>query len=115
MAAKIIYIPFATTKHTKDMLEGKYANLIISPVEIIEPSNSFFCEHNEFLCNIEGYTPDDFREYYLKVCKQKKINLNGNLGVGGLELTYVFNSSTPNNNIAMLMHKSDTWSGLFKR
>jgi hypothetical protein len=113
--AKIIYIPFATTKHAKDILEGRYANLIISPVEFIEPSNSFFCEHNEFLCNIEGYTPDDFKEYYLKVCEQKKINLNGNLGVGGLELTYVFNSSTPNNNIAMLMHKSDTWSGLFKR
>lgn len=113
--ARIIYIPFAAIPNSINYLEKKYKNLIIHPVEIIEPAHSFFCESNDFLKYADELTPQQFKDFYLTLCKSKKININGNLGVGGLELTYVFSSSTPNNNLAMLMHKNDDWSGLFTR
>lgn len=113
--AHIIYIPFAAVLEAVETLQNKYNNLTILPIEKIEPSNSFFCGSNDFLRYTPGLTPELFRDFYLNLCKENRINLHGNLGVGKLELTYVFNASTPNNNLAMLMHKGNGWSGLFKR
>lgn len=111
----IIYIPFAAVLEAVETLQNKYSNLTILPVEKIKPSNSFFCESNDFLRYTPELTPELFRDFYLNLCKKNRINLHGNLGVGKLELTYVFNASTPNNNLAMLTHKGNGWSGLFKR
>lgn len=111
----IIYIPFAAVRSSAQKLDEKYGNLVIYPVELIDDTNKFFCESNDFLCYANDITPTQFRDFYLKLCKDNKINLNGNLGIGELELTYIFSSSTPNNNLAMLMHKGENWSGLFTR
>ncbi|WJM81636.1 phosphoribosyltransferase-like protein [Pectobacterium brasiliense] len=112
---KIIYIPFAAVKDTVIRLQKTLSNVIISPVEIIDDTHNFFCESNDFLSFMNDFNYDEFRSFYLDVCKAKKINLHGNLGVGELSLTYIFSSSTPNNNLAMLMHRDTSWSGLFKR
>lgn len=112
---KIIYIPFAAVRNTAQRIQEELSNVIVHPVEIIDDTHNFFCESNEFLNFINDFDYDAFKDFYLGVCRDKKINLHGNLGVGELALTYIFSSSTPNNNLAMLMHRDKSWSGLFKR
>jgi hypothetical protein len=112
---KIIYMPFAAVSASYKELESKYSNLIISPVEVITGEHSFFSENNRLLNKAELFTSEDFKIFYLDFCQRKGINVQDKLGKGELALTYVFNNSTPNNNLAVLWHKEDGWHTLFKR
>lgn len=112
---KIIYLPFAAVSRSYTQLEEKYENLIISPVEIIKDEHSFFTDTNRLLNQSPNFTPDTFKSFYLEFCRKKGINVNDKLGKGELALTYIFNDSTPNNNLAVLWHKEDGWHTLFKR
>lgn len=112
---KFIYIPFSAINKTYLDLEKKFDNLVIKPVEIIDESHGFFTKENKMLRAVEGLTEEDFKKFYLHVCKSKGICINGNLGYGGFELTYLFSKSTPNNNISMIIHKDENWNELFKR
>ncbi|MBT0384038.1 phosphoribosyltransferase-like protein [Morganella morganii] len=111
----IIYIPFAAVSNIYKNLELKYSNLIISPVEVIMENHSFFSSENRFLNKKECFTSEDFKELYLDFCRKKSIKVEDKLGKGELALTYVFNNSTPNNNLAILWHRDDGWNTLFKR
>lgn len=112
---KVFYIPFVAVENSYKNLESEHANLFIRPVEVIDSSHMFFSKSNIALNVIDSLSHEDFKEFYLNLCNENNINIDGNLGKGGLELTYVFNNSTPNNNLSILVHHNDQWNQLFKR
>ncbi|RRZ86995.1 hypothetical protein [Erwinia sp. 198] len=112
---KVFYIPFVAVANSYKDLESEYENLFIRPVEVIDASHMFFSKNNIALNVIDSLSHEDFKAFYLNLCRKNKINIDGNLGKGNLELTYVFNNSTPNNNLSILVHHNDQWNQLFKR
>lgn len=113
---KILYIPFAAVSESYKTLVNKYHNLIIIPVEVITEKHGLFCDDNRLFEKKGSFTHKDFRDFYLRFCHENNINIVDKLGKGDLALTYIFNGSTPNNNLAVLWHRADNnWENLFKR
>lgn len=112
---KIIYIPLAAHEKSTSLLNEKYNNLIVHPVEKISKECEFFSEHNKYLNNKDISTPEEFLSYYLDFCENKKIKITNKLGHGNMGLTYCFSESTPNNNLSLLSYKDSSWSALLKR
>lgn len=112
---KVIYIPFAAVTNSYNLLNDKYDNLVIHPVEKITDNHNFFSTDNRLINKDDIFCSESFKELYLDFCKRKNINLKDKLGKGELALTYMFSNSTPNNNLAVLWHKDDNWHTLFKR
>ncbi|MBY7857082.1 hypothetical protein KW419_02255 [Vibrio fluvialis] len=117
LGVKILYFPFAAYKNSYEEINKQYKNIIICPVEVINDSESLFSEKNiAFFGKMhQEYTPEELKELYIKMCKKKKIKSKMLLGHGDLALTYFFNDSVPNNNIAALWYDSDTWTKLAGR
>ncbi|MBE4609652.1 phosphoribosyltransferase-like protein [Vibrio navarrensis] len=114
---KILYFPFAAYNDSYEEINKKYNNVIVCPVEVINDSESLFSEKNiAFFGKVhQEYTPDELKELYIGMCKRKNIKSTILLGYGDLALTYFFNDSVPNNNIAALWYDSDTWTKLAGR
>lgn len=68
---KFIYIPFSAVNKTYQDLEGKFDNLVIKPVEIIDESHSFFTKENKMLGAVEGLTEEDFKNSIFMCAKAK--------------------------------------------
>ncbi|MEL4277242.1 hypothetical protein AAEH77_11960 [Shewanella xiamenensis] len=108
---KIIFCPFAAQEVGLKKIKAEYPDIIISPVEILDESSGLFSQHNKML-NQEHV---EFKEFYLKTCQKYSIKTSMKLGHGELALTYCFNDSSPNNNIAALWYQGESWNSLIQR
>lgn len=117
LGIKVIYFPFAAYQESIESIHANYTNIIVSPVEILTSSDSLFSEENFAFFNKfhSENTSEELKKFYLDMCRIKKINTRDVLGFGDLALTYFFNNSVPNNNIAALWYDSDTWTQLVGR
>ncbi|PML78822.1 phosphoribosyltransferase-like protein [Enterovibrio norvegicus] len=117
LGIKVIYFPFAAYQESITSIHSKYKNIIVCPVEVLTESESLFSQDNVAFFNKfhSENTSEDIREFYLKMCSNKNILAKDVLGFGELSLTYLFNNSVPNNNIAALWYDSDTWTQLVGR
>lgn len=114
---KIYYFPFAAYKDSYELLNNVHNNIYINPVEIITENESLFSENNLAFFNRfhSENSPEELKKYYLDICIKYNIRASDKLGFGELALTYIFNNSMPNNNIALLWYKSSCWNKLVAR
>lgn len=110
---KIIFIPFAAIRESALKIQGKYKNLIIHPVEYLDEQHAFFSPLNNMINRADFYSHEDFKVFYLELCRAKKIETP--LGFGDYGLSYVLSNSTPNNNLSLLWFENNNWDRLFKR
>ena len=110
-----IYCPLSAIENSYLYLNNKYENIKIHPIEIINNGSNFFNENNEMLTvkSKDGHLK--FKKIYLELCKTTNKKINNPLGFGEEELTYLFNNSTPNNNLTLLTYKDEHWKNLAVR
>lgn len=108
---KIIYCPFAAQEKGIEKIKTKYPNIIIAPVETLDENSGLFSKNNKMF-NQEHIR---FKDIYLETCQKYNIKTKDKLGYGDLALTYCFNDSSPNNNIAALWYQSESWNSLVQR
>jgi hypothetical protein len=107
----VIYAPLVAHEDGIKLINAKYPDLKISPVETLTAqSHSFF----------KNYFPnevDNARQFYIDMISQRKFKFthDNKFGFGNLELTYCFEHATPNNSLQILYAGFDNWNPLFKR
>ncbi|MGR5281618.1 phosphoribosyltransferase-like protein [Photobacterium damselae] len=110
-----IYIPYAAFEDSINELNSKYNNIDIKPVEVLSKEHSFFSEKNEAFGTNDEELAENLKSMYLNICEKYGINVKEPLGFGDHALTYIFNNSTPNNNLPLLSYNGDNWNKLFTR
>jgi hypothetical protein len=113
----ILYCPFAANKSGLTDISKKYPTIDIMPVEILSEENGLFSTSNKLFYQNEICRADDFKTFYKTLCTDRNFKMKNAdlLGKGELALTYLFNDSTPNNNIAALWYGDKDWNKLAKR
>lgn len=111
------YFPLAGIESSTIRLNEKYKNIKIIPVEILTNAQSLFSsENNAFRTNTPPPTEELLKQFYLDICRTRKIKTKMKVGYGDFALTYLFKDSTPNNNIAMLWYdEKSVWTKLTGR
>ncbi|WP_324012197.1 phosphoribosyltransferase-like protein [Aeromonas hydrophila] len=111
------YFPLAGIESSAIKLNKKYENIKIIPVEMLTDAQSLFsCENNAFRNNNTPPTEGLLKQFYLDICKERKIKTKMKVGYGDFALTYLFKDSIPNNNIAMLWYdEKSVWTKLTGR
>ncbi|BCV34022.1 hypothetical protein [Shewanella algae] len=117
LGLNILYCPFAANTEGLDRIRDTYDKIDVLPVEILEKRNGLFSEENKLFHLEDICRAEEFKIFYHSMCKDRdfKIDENEFLGKGNLALTYLFNDSTPNNNIAALWYGDKNWKRLVKR
>lgn len=115
MGFKIIYIPLAGHVNGIELIQKKYKNIIVSPVERLDCNHSFFSAENRLLNSKNISSLNEFETFYKAFCKKQKFKLKDTTGHDGMALTYCFYDSTPNNNLALLWYKDEHWPEFFTR
>lgn len=117
LGLNILYCPFAANIDGLNYIKNKYKNIDIIPVEILSEKNGLFSQSNNLFQQDDNCNANEFRQFYLDMCKSRgfRLKIEDLLGVGELALTYLFNDSAPNNNIAALWYGEDNWCRLVKR
>ncbi|MBO2639338.1 hypothetical protein I6M42_22200 [Shewanella algae] len=117
LGIKVFYFPFAGLKDSIDKIHSKYKNIIVSPVETLTEEDSLFSDSKyNFFNKFNNYNNCEvIKNFYLEMCNKNDIKTKELLGFGELALTYIFNNSVPNNNIAALWYDSETWTQLVGR
>lgn len=113
----ILYCPFAAYDQGLIRVSNKFPNIDIRPVEILSELDGIFCAGNKLLDLDSGSISGYCKQLYLDICERKGFKLQEDewLGRGGLSLTYLFNDSTPNNNVSAIWYADDNWKRLAKR
>lgn len=117
LGLNILYCPFAANIDGLNSIKNKYESIDIIPVEILSEKNGLFSEANNLFQQDDICNANEFKEFYLTMCKSRGFRLKTEelLGKGELALTYLFNDSAPNNNIAALWYGEESWCRLVKR
>jgi hypothetical protein len=117
LGMNILYCPFAAFEKGLANVRKKFPNIDLRPVEVLTKENSVFCTENKLLSIENGSISEECKLFYLEMCKKKGFKLPTNewLGRGGLSLSYIFNDSTPNNNISAIWYSDNNWKRLAKR
>lgn len=113
--AKLIYCPLAAHHDGLQTVEKKYPNVSIIPVEIINESYSF--QDSKFMPKIaEKINIEEFSNFYQEFMQNKtKLKSDDFLGKEKQGLSYLFNLSTPNNNLPIFFYDDQNFSQLVPR
>ncbi|MFD2165656.1 hypothetical protein ACFSJY_05205 [Thalassotalea euphylliae] len=113
----VLYCPFAANAEGLKEIKSKYPSIDVLPVEILSEANGLFAKSNKLFYHDNICKAEDFKHFYKALCSSRnfKMDVNELLGKGELALTYLFNDSTPNNNIAALWYGDKNWKRLVKR
>ncbi|WP_411953164.1 hypothetical protein [Aeromonas caviae] len=114
---KFFYFPLAGIESSAKILNDRYQNIRVLPVEILTDAQSLFSsENHSFKINNVQPTSEELKNFYLNMCKERKIKTKMKIGHGDFALTYVFKDSVPNNNIALLWYdEKSVWTKLTGR
>lgn len=113
----VLYCPFAANEEGLKNVRGKFPTIDILPVEILNEENGLFSKSNKLFYQDDICKAEDFKCFYNALCSERNFKMDAKelLGKGELALTYLFNDSTPNNNIAALWYGDKSWNRLAKR
>lgn len=115
---KILYVPLAAHKDAVDYIKRSYPSIEVCPVELLTDDDSFFTPINGYFRGDNKNSVDDAKNFYLDLCERSPLKGSSFLlGKGDLCLTFGFHLSTPNNNLKIIYHNSETpsWNRLLYR
>lgn len=109
--ARFVYIPLLAHERGLTFIKENYPDLLVSPVEVVNESFSFFNNDKSMLV-------EDLECLYLKVAKKylnKRLYKKMAKGYEGLALTFSYNHSTPNASLPLYWYDSESFSPLVRR
>jgi hypothetical protein len=112
---KILYCPFVAQKDGIKFINTKYPSVDIIPIETIDNTCGLFSKTNKLFSLCDNTEIEEFKSLYINMTQKKEFKISGVFGEGDQALTFLFNDSTPNNNIAALWYQDDNWNQLVKR
>jgi hypothetical protein len=112
---KILYCPFVAQQDGINFINTEYPNVDILPIEKIDNSFGLFSNTNKLFSLCDNTEIEEFKSLYVNMTKNNEFKLSGIFGEGEQALTFLFNDSTPNNNIAALWYNDKNWNQLVKR
>jgi hypothetical protein len=114
-SCKILYCPYVAQKEGLQFINSNYPDVDVIPIETIDDSCGVFSPKNKLIELCDDTSIEDFKTFYENMCAEKGFKIKKIFGEGNQALTYLFNDSTPNNNIAALWYQDENWQRLVKR
>ncbi|EAQ96148.2 phosphoribosyltransferase-like protein [Congregibacter litoralis] len=112
------YVPIVACSTGIEYLKKQFANLSITPAELLDDSHRFFQSQYWDEKTRGSIDATQAKNWYLDFCAKNSIGPRKGknaLGFGELELTFGFYHSTPNNSLPILWFQSDNWKPLLRR
>lgn len=115
----VIYAPLMAYQDGIKQIQDKFPKLILSPLELVNSSHSFFSESNVIIKGDHTNSLEDYIDHYADMKKRYCPNMPGWSGRNGEGLPIVFEWGCPNQTLALLWAntspKVNDWSSAFGR